>query len=406
MRPHAFLLLALLAAACPPGPAVCGNNRTEEGEACDDGNNLDADGCEADCSLPACGNGIRDPDEACFGEPVSVVVDTAPGDIIAADFDGDGRLDLATANAAGQSVSVLLAQGGGELARQDDVELGAVTFPLAAADFDGDELADLALALPNDQGARVFFSDGDGTFTAGPEFTTGPFPEEIIATDLDGDSAQDLIIGNAGLELRFGDGAGGFSAPSLVSTVSGAVRVAVADIDGAGALDLVVTHGINEDTLRVLLGQGNRSFALQPPQPAGDTPGDFIVGELDGNPAFVDLAVARITAGEVGLFSGAAGAVFAEEQTLSIPAPSALAAGDLDGDGDLDVAIASDFDGVSSHLVIALNEGGTFALQPPLEVSAGNLQGLALADLDGDGALDVAITDETFGQVLVFFAAP
>jgi cysteine-rich repeat protein len=404
--PRALLLvLALLALGCPPGPAVCGNNRTEEGEACDDGNNLDADGCEADCSLPACGNGIRDPGEACFSAPLTFEVDTAPEDIVAADFDGDGRPDLATANAAGQSVSVLLNQGG-ELARQPDIELGAVTFPMVAADFNGDELADLALTLPNDQGARVFFSDGDGSFTAGPAFTTGPFPEEIAGADLDGDGAQDLIIGNAGLELRFGDGAGGFSAPISVSTVSAAARVAVADVDGVGELDLVITHGIDEDALRVLLSQGNRNFVLQSPQPAGRAPADIVSAELDGNTAFVDLAITRRGAGEVGIFSGAAGAAFAEVQTLSIPAPSALAAGDLDGDGDQDLAVASDFDGVSSHLVIALNEGGSFALQPPLEVSAGNLQGLALADLDGDGALDVAITDETFGQVLVFFAAP
>jgi cysteine-rich repeat protein len=400
-----LLVLALLALGCPPGPAVCGNNRTEEGEACDDGNNTDADGCEADCSLPACGNGVRDPGEACFSAPAFAATDLAPSDIIAADFDGDGRPDLATANAAGQSVSVLLNQSG-ELARQDDIELGAVTFPMVAADFNGDELADLALTLPDDQGARVFFSDGDGTFTAGPAFTTAPFPETIAAADLDQDGAQDLIIGNDGLELRFGDGAGGFSAPTLVSTVSFAAGVAVADVDRAGALDLVVTHGIDEDAFRVLLGQGNRSFALQAPQPTGRAPANIVSTELDGNPTFVDLAITRLTAGEVGVFSGAAGAVFAEEQTLSILGPAAFAAGDLDGDGDQDLAVASDFDGVSSHLVIALNEGGTFALQPPLEVSAGNLRGLAIADIDGDGALDVAITDQTLDGVHVFFSAP
>jgi cysteine-rich repeat protein len=400
-----LLVLALLAVGCPPGPAVCGNNRTEEGEACDDGNNLDADGCEADCSLPACQNGIRDPGEACFGAPLVLEVDTAPSAVVTADFDGDGRPDLATANAAGQSVSVLLNQGG-ELARQPDIEVGAVTFPMVTADFNGDSRGDLALTLPDDSAARVFLSNGDGSFTAGPTLPTAAFPEAIAAADLDGDGAQDLAIGNAGLELRFGDGAGGFSAPTLVPTVADAARVAAAEVDGASALDLVITHGLEADALRVLLGQGGRSFALQAPQPAGRIPSDIAVAELDGNPEFIDLAITRFSAGEVGVFSGAAGAVFTEEQTLSILGPAAFAAGDIDGDGDQDLAVASDFDGVSSHLVIALNEGGDFALQPPLEASAGNLRGLALADIDGDGALDVAITDQSFGLLLVFFSAP
>jgi hypothetical protein len=356
---------------------------------------------KADCSLPACGNGIRDPGEACFKPPVFTATAFAPSGIVAADFNGDERPDLATANAAGQPVSVFLNQGG-ELARQEDIELGAVTFPMVAADFNGDGRADPALTLPDDSAARVFLSNGDGSFTAGPTLPTAPFPETIAAADLDGAGAQDLIIGNAGLELRFGDGAGGFSTPTLVSTAADASRVAVVDVDSNGALDLVVTHGIEADALRVLLGQDGRNFTLQAPQPAGRAPTDVVVADLDRDPLFIDLAITRFSAGEVGVFSGAAGAVFTEEQTLSILGPAAFAA----GDSNFDLAIASDFDGVNSHLVIALNEGGTFTLQPPLAVSAGNLRGLALADIDGDGALDVAITNQTLDGVHVFFSAP
>src|SRR5262245_13173683 len=74
----------------------CGNHRVDLdfGEACDDGNNVDADGCEADCSNPACQNGIRDVEEICFLNPVAAQSGGGADDLTLVDLDGDQALDL------------------------------------------------------------------------------------------------------------------------------------------------------------------------------------------------------------------------------------------------------------------------------------------------------------------------
>jgi cysteine-rich repeat protein len=94
--------LCFLSVGCPGG--LCGDNSLDTGEACDDGNTVNADGCEANCSLPACQNGIVDPGEVCFFEPSLFDTDEAPLAIVTADFDGDNHQDLVT---AGQDLGLI-----------------------------------------------------------------------------------------------------------------------------------------------------------------------------------------------------------------------------------------------------------------------------------------------------------
>lgn len=406
MRTHALFLLSFLTIGCPK--PICGDNTQDENEACDDGNLNDADGCEANCSLPACQNGIVDPGEVCLFEPVSFATDTTPGGIVSADFDKDGFLDIVTANAFGASLSVLLGDGTESFARLPDIDLSGTGSQLVSGDFDGDGFLDLAALVITGAGSmEVFRGLGDGSFEPLATLPT-PTPEALAIGDFNGDGRLDLVAGGPGVDLFLNSGAGGFEAPRSFSTVVSVAGLAVGNFNEDAFLDVVVTHGVNEDTLRALLGDGAGNLAIQATQPAGSIPGDLIAQDLNGD-GVLDLAVCRFPSREVGILIGDGVGLFSETQTISVIGPASIATGDLNQDGELDLAVASDLDPDSfiSHLALLLGDNtGTFSGVPLLTASNGNLEEIALADFNEDGALDAALTDQSNDQVLVFFSEP
>jgi cysteine-rich repeat protein len=397
-----LLSLCFLAVGCPGG--LCGDNSLDAGEACDDGNTSNADGCEANCSLPDCNNGIVDPGEVCLLGPVSITTDTAPQEVIAIDLDGDGNLDLVTANAAGESLSVLLGDSTGGFARLPEVELGINTFAVVAEDFNDDGVLDLASSLQDLDQINIFRGIGDGAF-APLETLSAASPGSMVVADVNNDQFPDLVAATfgTGISVFLNDGGTGFSAPRVFSTPSVVSALVATNVVGNSSLDVVVTL-FSTDELAVLEGDGTGDFVLQTPQTAGNGSGSLLVNDFDSDGS-LDMAVARFLAGEVAFFGGNGG-IFLEAQTVPAFGAVALAAGDINNDGALDVAVASDFDLISSHLGVLLGGAEGFEVLPLLPASDGNVRGIALADLNKDGALDAVLTDQSNAQVLVFLSQP
>jgi cysteine-rich repeat protein len=398
-----MIALCFLSVGCSE---VCGDGALESGEACDDGNTLNADGCEANCSLPACNNGIVDPGEVCFFNPTLFETDETPVDIVVADFNRDGALDLVTANSGGLSLSVLLGDGAGGFARASDIDLVQFTSFVAVGDFDGDGILDLAASLSQLDRIEVFRGVGDGSFDP---LVTIPVidPDSLVIADLNGDKLLDLVsTSGTGVAVLLNNGAGNFLASRFSDAVSLVVGLASGDFNGDGEIDLVVTHGFVEDAFRVLLGDGAGNFLVQAPQPSGEA-GDILTDDFN-NDGILDLAVGSFLASEISVFTGDDLGIFSEAQTIDIRSPSALAAGDINSDGVLDLAVSSGLDQKNTaHLAVSLGDGaGSFAL--PLLFSTGfsGLSGLVLADLNEDGALDAVLTDQSFGRVFVFLSEP
>jgi cysteine-rich repeat protein len=405
MQLRALFLVSVLSAGCSEG--LCGDDTLDQSEACDDGNTTDADGCEADCSLPACNNSIVDPVEVCLLAPVAIEVDFAPQELVTADFNGDGKPDLATAT-SNFSISVLLNQGNGQFLRAADIELSGIGLSLVTGDFDGNGTSDLAAALRQDDRIEAFLGTGDGSFVLFSTLVTSLGPESLITGDFNNDGQFDLATGNAqgaSVDLFLGLN-GGFAVARTTQTTSGVADLAAGDVNGDNDLDLIITHGIDEDALRVLLGDGAGNFTVQAPQPAGDTPGSILTNDFN-NDGKLDIAIGRPLAGEIGIFSGDGSGLFLETQIVPAFGAIALAVGDFDGDGVLDIAAASDFDLISSHLDVLLgNDVGRFSILPPLQVSTGNLSGIAIADFNEDGALDVALSDQSNASIFVLLSQP
>jgi parallel beta-helix repeat protein len=271
------------------------------------------------------------------------VVEGAPLAMIAEDWDSDGDLDLAFAN-TGQ-VTVLLNDGSGAFGAPiaSPARFGQAT-SLVTGDWDGDSILDLAIADPDFNGLpeTILFGIGNGTFT--PSFNQFPVRNLSLLTagDWNRDGRLDLVLFQEfdnTLSIRLNNGNGTFT-PLPDIAIEGFINaLTAADWNGDGISDLALTG----DQVFVLLGLGDGSFT--PPRVvAVEMFGtDIVAGDWDSD-GDLDLAMAisepNGLATGVALLLGFGDGTFAGPVFLpNVPAATALAAGDLDGDEDLDLAV-------------------------------------------------------------------
>lgn len=216
------------------------------------------------------GDGTFQPfvDYATASEPVAVAV---------GDFNGDGKLDLATANFgnfAGRTVSVLLGTGDGTFQPHVEYQADGGSQDLVVADFNGDGKLDLAVDCACGHSSTcgrpgtvaVLIGNGDGTFKAPSIYDADEYPFSIATADLTGDGKLDLAVtdfDSAKISLLFGNGDGTFrphfDVPllnSLLGLQGGPVGITTGDFNGDGLLDLA-TDGrdylTGVDNVRLLL---------------------------------------------------------------------------------------------------------------------------------------------------------
>lgn len=394
------LLLSISGMACGEDP-FCGDGALDAGEACDDGNAANADGCEADCSLPACGNGINDPGELCFGEPQSISI-TDPVAITVEDINTDGVVDLVVTTAPDNALSLLEGAGDGSFTLRANVPVQTLS-PAVVADFNQDDRPDFATIRGG--GLDVLLSSGDFTFGAPTTFAVGTEPAALIAEDLNGDLVTDVVAANAlddTLSLLLCNGDGTFVDQRLLQTGQLPSAIVAEDFNRDSLLDLAVLNS-NDNTVGVILRSGIvAQFQLQAVFPVGVLPINLVVGDLnqDNNP---DLAVInRGNESSIGVLLNNGDGTFQPQQTFPIgSAPKSLSLGDFDGDSILDAAVLTE-----DVIELFLGKGdGSFAPSVTLSaVSASSI--LAVSDLNQDGLIDFLIADFISDTLLVTLHQP
>jgi FG-GAP-like repeat len=191
-----------------------------------------------------------------FQAAASYGVLTRPGSVIAADFNGDGKIDLATANFGGRpgtyifgdTVSVLLGNGDGTFQAAVSYTVGTGPSSVATGDFNGDGKADLATADIASNTVSVLLGNGDGTFQTALSHATDVSPNSLTTGDFNDDGRLDLAAANqygSTVNMLLGNGDGTFrTAPSYVAGMN-PTSITTGDFDGDGAADLTVTGYYN-----------------------------------------------------------------------------------------------------------------------------------------------------------------
>jgi len=341
--------------------------------------------------------------------PTGFTPDQAFSTIVSADFNGDGKIDLAvsdpgTPGSTNGGVAILLGNGDGTFQAPKYFPAGQNPSSLAAADFNGDGKIDLAAASSSGSTIMVLSGNGDGTLGAAVSYANGgnsqATPASILAIDLNGDGRPDLVVANQGfvtvpdssISTLLNTGSGfkpAFNAPLPLSQIP--AMLAYSDLNNDGNWDLVATSPSSSATI-VMFGKGDGTF--QPPAyyAAGNSAGSVAVLPLDDGTSI--LVTSDQVSGRLWLNTvSAAGAIGAPPLDMVGGMPTGVAVADLNGDGQPDAVVAG---GSSDVSVLLGQQNGQVA--GPTGYSLGQPspmpQAIAIGDLNKDGKPDVVVASQ------------
>ena len=225
-----------------------------------------------------------------------------PAAVAIGDFNKDGILDLAVADAGNGTVTILLGKGNGTFkqAANSPIAVGNNPWSVAVGDFNGDGIPDLAVANFVDNTVSILLGVGDGTFTTGSLVTVGNAPNAVVAGDFNGDGKADLAVVNSydsTITILLGNGDGTFKAASSSPIpVPYAYSLAVGDFNGDGIQDLAAV--CNGSDIEILLGNGDGSFNVSYLSWVSPSVSNVVVGDFNGD-GVSDLAVANVMSNNI-----------------------------------------------------------------------------------------------------------
>ncbi len=289
---------------------------------------------------------------------------------------------------------------------------------VAVADVNGDGKLDLVVANPGFVG--VLMGNGDGTFRKVATYTTGsagPGTSIIAVGDLNNDGKPEVVVigvGSETLSVLLGNGDGTFQPATVYLIPAGGYwpgAVAVADMNNDGNADLLLGDGAFVTSIGVALGNGSGAFSTYGGwswyYPNGLGSSSIVAADIN-NDGKTDVVVTTwyvgysdIQNGAVSIFLGNGDGTLQPAITYNLTRNAyAVAVGDLDGDGKLDLAVATSCSGCEGLVNVLLGNGdGTF--QQAVSYDSGGLgaQSVAIADVDRDGKLDLVVANRDSNSV-------
>ena len=278
-----------------------------------------------------------------FGLSHTYAVGNTPVSVTAADVNGDGKVDLICANANGNTLSVLTNNGSGGFALATSPSVGNRPWAVTAADLNGDGKPDLICANNFGDSMTVLTNNGNGVFTLAATLAVGKGPDSVTAADVNGDGKLDLICANGGtttLSVYTNTGSGGFVVASLPGVGNAPFSAVAADVNGDGKLDLICAN-YYDNTLSVLTNNGSGGFATAGTYAVGHVPVSVTAADVSGD-GKVDLICANYNDSTLSVLTNNGSGGFA---LAALPAvglnPNSVVAADVNGDGKLDLISAN-----------------------------------------------------------------
>ncbi len=334
------------------------------------------------------------------------------------DVNKDGIPDLVVANKGSDSISILRGTGNGQFSATTDYPAGHSPQYVALADLNGDGFLDVVVAnyyenyLIGKGTISVLLNDGTGGLLAPTSYIVGTYPASVAIADFNGDGKPDLAVVSTYtsnlVEILLGDGSGAFALSSSFSTATGgANEVVAADLNGDGIQDLALVGGSH---LVVFLGRGDGAFGSPLSTLLANYLQGLAVGDVDED-GIPDLVAAAEYGGSDGpenriwILHGVGDGTFQALSAVQPPAnffPLSVALADIDGDGHLDV-VATVF-GATPSVYVWLGEGaGNFVSPAAFPIGGSFAYSVAVGDLNHDGQLDLVATN--LSQTVVLLSA-
>lgn len=361
---------------------------------------FDSDGITNVAEAGAGTNPFFKASNATFSFSSSITAVTNTSFIVAANLEGhaegDYDLDLVVVNQDNNAVSIFL-NGNGTFGSATNYNFGANGRYAALGDFDGDSILDIAVTSPANDIVQILTGSGTGTFVQAASYNAGDGCRGVVTGDFNGDGKRDLATADrtAGtVTLLTGNGNSTFTTQSSFTVGQNPQIIISADFDNDGDLDIATANQGGSERVSVLIGNGAGSFDAvvnySISEATGIVAADF---NEDGN---LDLAVGGGGSGGLSIFLGAGDGTFASAVNYSGGA-DAITAGDLNGDGHLDIGSTGDGTTISVFLGVGDGTFGT-ATTYSTDVHAFDITS---GDFDGDGDLDLATANFSTGTVSV-----